>query len=72
MEKEKKGLQLKLKETESLLEKRPQTSETSKTIMELQTKLKYLARWLYNFLTLPLMLAHNNYLMCPWNVLVFH
>jgi hypothetical protein len=41
IEKEKKGLQLKLKETESLLEKRPQTSETSKTILELQTKLKF-------------------------------
>ncbi len=44
MEKEKKGLALKLKETESLLEKRPQTSETSKTMMELQTKLKFLEK----------------------------
>ena len=42
VEKEKKGLQLKLKETESLLEKRPQTLETSKNMLELQTKLKFL------------------------------
>ena len=42
LEKEKKGLQLKLKETESVLEKRPQTSETSKNMLELQTKLKFL------------------------------
>ena len=42
--KEKKALNLKLKELESALERRPQISETQKTISELQTKLKYVER----------------------------
>lgn len=44
LEKDKKTLNLKVKEMESMLEKRPQSSETQKTIMELQTKLKYLEK----------------------------
>ena len=39
--KEKKALNLKIKELESTLERRPQVSETQKTISELQTKLKF-------------------------------
>merc|ERR1711962_121616 len=42
--KEKKALSLKLKELESTLERRPQVSETQKTITELQTKLKFVER----------------------------
>merc|ERR1712012_339954 len=42
--KEKKALNLKIKELESDIERRPQASETQKTISELQTKLKYLDR----------------------------
>merc|ERR1719205_25848 len=42
--KEKKALTLKMKELESTLERRPQVSETQKTITELQTKLKYTER----------------------------
>ena len=44
IEKEKKGLHLKLKETEALLEKRSQNSEPSINILELQTKLKFLEK----------------------------
>merc|ERR1719192_628336 len=42
--KEKKALTLKMKELESTLERRPQVSETQKTITELQTKLKFVER----------------------------
>merc|ERR1719509_395463 len=42
--KEKKALSLKMKELESTLERRPQVSETQKTITELQTKLKFVER----------------------------
>ena len=42
--KDKKASNLKIKELESLLEKRPQASETQKTITELQTKLKFTER----------------------------
>merc|ERR1719438_245873 len=42
--KEKKALTLKMKELESTLERRPQVSETQKTISELQTKLKFVER----------------------------
>ena len=42
--KEKKALGLKLKEVEATLERRPQVSETQKTITELQTKLKFVER----------------------------
>jgi len=42
--KDKKALNLKIKELESALERRPQISETQKTISELQTKLKYVER----------------------------
>merc|ERR1719210_1647413 len=42
--KEKKALNLKMKELESTLERRPQVSETQKTITELQTKLKFVER----------------------------
>ena len=42
--KEKKALNLKIKELESEIERRPQASETQKTISELQTKLKYVER----------------------------
>merc|ERR1711974_389896 len=38
---EKKGLSLRTKELETQLERRPVASETNKTIIELQTKLKY-------------------------------
>ena len=44
LNKEKKALSLKIKELESSLERRPQVSETQKTISELQTKLKYLEK----------------------------
>merc|ERR1719210_2461985 len=42
--KDKKALNLKMKELESTLERRPQVSETQKTITELQTKLKYVEK----------------------------
>jgi len=42
--KEKKALSLKMKEMEDNLERRPQLSETQKTITELQTKLKFVER----------------------------
>merc|ERR1719500_899484 len=42
--KEKKAQSLKIKELESEIERRPQASETQKTISELQTKLKYSER----------------------------
>merc|ERR1711874_123391 len=42
--KTKKALDLKIKELESTLERRPQVSETQKTITELQTKLKFVER----------------------------
>jgi len=42
--KEKKALNLKIKELESALERRPQVSETQKTISEMQTKLKFLEK----------------------------
>ena len=42
--KDKKALSLKIKELESEVERRPQASETQKTISELQTKLKYTER----------------------------
>merc|ERR1711936_768304 len=42
--KDKKALTLKMKELESTLERRPQVSETQKTITELQTKLKFVER----------------------------
>merc|ERR1711976_653877 len=42
--KEKKAFNLKIKELESTLERRPQVSETQKTITELQTKLKFVER----------------------------
>ena len=42
--KEKKAQSLKIKELESEIERRPQASETQKTISELQTKLKYTER----------------------------
>jgi len=42
--KEKKASNLKIKELESTLERRPQVSETQKTITELQTKLKFVER----------------------------
>merc|ERR1712226_409359 len=42
--KEKKALSLKMRELESTLERRPQVSETQKTITELQTKLKFVER----------------------------
>merc|ERR1711872_647062 len=42
--KEKKAFSLKIKEIESTLERRPQVSETQKTITELQTKLKFVER----------------------------
>ena len=42
--KDKKALSLKIKELESEIERRPQASETQKTISELQTKLKYTER----------------------------
>ena len=41
LETEKKGLNLRLKEVETQLERRPIASETNKTISELQTRLKY-------------------------------
>merc|ERR1712141_267960 len=41
LETEKKGLTLRTKELETQLERRPVSSETNKTIIELQTKLKY-------------------------------
>merc|ERR1712088_651575 len=44
LSKEKKALTLKMKELESTLERRPQVSETQKTITELQTKLKFVER----------------------------
>lgn len=44
LSKEKKALSLKMKELESSLERRPQVSETQKTITELQTKLKFVER----------------------------
>merc|ERR1719312_2464763 len=44
MNKDKKAMNLKIKELESTLERRPQVSETQKTISELQTKLKYLEK----------------------------
>lgn len=44
LNKERKALNLKLKELETSLEKRPQVSETQKTITELQTKLKFVER----------------------------
>lgn len=44
LQKEKKAQTLKLKELESTLERRPQVSETQKTITELQTKLKFVER----------------------------
>jgi len=42
--KDKKASNLKMKELESTLERRPQVSETQKTITELQTKLKFVER----------------------------
>ena len=42
--KEKKALNLKVKELESTLERRPQVSETQKAISELQTKLKFVEK----------------------------
>merc|ERR1712106_609615 len=42
--KDKKASNLKIKELESTLERRPQVSETQKTITELQTKLKFVER----------------------------
>ena len=42
--KDKKAFQLKIKELESALERRPQVSETQKTISELQTKLKFIEK----------------------------
>merc|ERR1712062_546853 len=42
--KEKKAVDLKIKELESTLERRPQVNETQKTITELQTKLKFVER----------------------------
>jgi len=44
LNKDRKALNLKIKELESTLERRPQVSETQKTISELQTKLKYLEK----------------------------
>jgi len=44
LSKDKKAMNLKMKELESTLEKRPQLSETQKTITELQTKNKFLER----------------------------
>ena len=44
LETEKKGMKLKLKETEGMLEKRPQAKDTNKTILEMETKLKYLEK----------------------------
>ena len=41
LETEKKGVNLRLKELETQLERRPLAAETNKTIVELQTKLKY-------------------------------
>ena len=41
LETEKKGLSLKTKELETQLERRPVAAETNKTIIELQTKMKY-------------------------------
>merc|ERR1711981_1117855 len=41
LETEKKGLSLRTKELETQLERRPLAAETNKTIIELQTKLKY-------------------------------
>ena len=43
-DKDRKALNLKIKELESEIERRPQASETQKTISELQTKLKYTER----------------------------
>lgn len=48
LEKERKGLSLKVKELEGVLEKRPQASETNKSIMELTTKLKFYENKLYS------------------------
>merc|ERR1719210_919760 len=42
--KDKKALNLKIKELESDIERRPHASETQKTISELQTKLKYVEK----------------------------
>ena len=44
LETEKKGLNLRLKELETQLDRRPVATETNKTIIELQTKLKYLEK----------------------------
>merc|ERR1712062_596281 len=42
--KEKKAVDLKIKELESTLERRPQVNETQKIITEMQTKLKFVER----------------------------
>merc|ERR1719312_36435 len=44
MNKDKKAMNLKIKELESSLERRPQVNETQKIITEMQTKLKFVER----------------------------